>query len=207
MRRDLDHTGPGGKHPFAAFEPRRPQEYRAPSWSWASLDGEITYASQRVVEVATVPPARILLSDTSGLEFAELGSSISQVPNNASVTVRGQMVHGMFRYLSTEPVEVRDCRRRLYNSRGDVMGFLYPDIMLEIQDLSHVSCLAVCDETSGSMDLKFERGESEGFSERVMGLALVPIPTCTGLFRRTGLIRWMQRSAFEDVAWSNIKIV
>jgi hypothetical protein len=34
--------------PLPAVLPRRPQVYRAPSWSWSSIDGEISYESQRI---------------------------------------------------------------------------------------------------------------------------------------------------------------
>ena len=33
---------------FAAPPPRRPRVYRVPSWSWASINGEISYESQRI---------------------------------------------------------------------------------------------------------------------------------------------------------------
>ena len=34
-------------NPLATFQPRHPQQHRGPSWSWASIDGEINYDSQR----------------------------------------------------------------------------------------------------------------------------------------------------------------
>lgn len=209
VRRDL--TEPGENHPFAAFQPRRPMSYRAPSWSWASLDGEITYASQRIVQ-GPEPPAMarpwISLCKIGGFESSESEFNFSRGPHDASIIVRGQMVQGTFQYLLTEaPVEVYDYKRQLYNSHGDVMGFFYPDIMLEVQDLTQVSCLAVFDEVYGSADFKNEYGDPDEYSERVMGIALDPIPEYTGLFRRVGLIRWMKRSAFVNIEWSDIKII
>lgn len=87
------------------------------------------------------------------------------------------------------------------------MGFFYPDVMLEVQDLIKVFCLAVCDETYASADFSNDYGDSESFGERLLGIALVPVPGCMGSFRRVGLVRWMKKTAFEPIKWSYIKMI
>lgn len=89
------------------------------------------------------------------------------------------------------------------------MGFFYPDIMLEVQDLTEVSCLAVCDEEYCTADYDDEYGDPEQYRERVMGIALVPVAkTATpGAIRRVGLIRWARKAVFENCEWEEVKIV
>lgn len=218
VRRDLDDRGPGEKHRFAAFEPRRPMSYRAPSWSWASLDGEITYASQRAKRYGTAPAPWATDTMTAprislvGLEPAESEFNFSRAPQNASMTVHGQVVQLMFEYYLTESLEVDDCKRRLYapsaDNQEDVTGFFYPDIMLEAQGLTEVSCLAVCDENYGALDFQKGYGDVEKYSERLMGIALVPIAEeNVDVFKRVRLVCWMKRSAFENVGWADVKII
>lgn len=206
---------PGELHPCAAFEPRRPMRYRAPSWSWASLDAEVTYASQRVEE--TTEPAealrpRIVLRGTS-LDLATAGASdiFLGAARDVSITVHGQITRAVFDLAVPELGSRIQCERRLHNGDGDVIGFFYPDIMFELQFLREVVCLGVCDEVDASKDLpeEIQTNELGEFRERLMGLALLPVPesTGTGVFRRVGLTRWMKKSAFENVALSDIRIV
>lgn len=213
----------GEKHRFAAFEPRRPMGYRAPSWSWASLDEEVTWASQRLTTggASTVPTDTTATTSISliGLEPAESEFSFSRAPPNASLTVRGQLARLMFRYLLPKPHQpVDECKRPLYYTLGaisgqdeedDVVGFFYPDIMLEVQDLTEVSCLAVCNEEYYTVDFDKEYGDAEQYRERVMGIALAPVAktSAPGVFRRVGLIRWVRRAVFEKGEWEDVKIV
>lgn len=110
VKRDADVAWYREKHPFAAFEPRRPMVCRASSWSWASLDGEITYASQGVDRTRTIPPTmalpRISLCSISSFKVF----SFSQAPQDASMIVHGQMVQEKFQYLPDEPMKVDDCK-------------------------------------------------------------------------------------------------
>lgn len=205
IRRDLRQ--PGQRHPFAAFEPRRPMEYRAPTWSWASLDGEITYASQRVVnqgETIQASPSSIDLLKTE----ASLEDSFSRVPHKSLIILRGPLTQCRFDYLLNDSGAVDECRRRLYNTTGEELGFFYPDIMFEVQDLRHIWCLGVCAEINHSVDISEEvsSAELEQFSERMMGIALYP--SCDeDSFRRIGMIRWMKKSAFVWGYLSEVKIV
>lgn len=223
VRADPDGMRSGEKHRFAAFEPRRPMGYRAPSWSWASLDGEVTWASQRLTTggASTVPTDTKATTSISliGLEPAASEFGFSRAPPNASLTVRGQLARLVFQYLLPKPHQpVDECKRPLYHTLGavngqqedDVMGFFYPDIVLEVQDLAEVLCLAVCDEEYHTVDFDDEYGDPEQHRERVMGIALVLVAktTAPGVFRRVGLIRWVRRAVFENLGeWEDVKIV
>lgn len=203
-----DERKPGERHPFEAFEPRRPIKYRAPTWSWASLDGEVTYASQRVVNQGGTPtqpsPSRVtLLTNEIGIE-----NSFSHVPYGASMTLRGPVTQCEFDDFLEDSGSVDECKRRLYNKTGEALGFFYPDIMLEVQDIRHIWCLGVCNEIDTSMDLPEEVSSAEmgEFSERLMGIALYPNHDGS-IFRRIGMVRWMKKAAFDEDSLSEVKII
>lgn len=73
---------------FAAFHPRRPINYRAPTWSWASLDGDITYVSQRVTKTSSRRPQ-------TSLELCEVTKNTSNLWDSggrSSITINGDVV-------------------------------------------------------------------------------------------------------------------
>lgn len=206
VRRDIRQ--PGERHPFAAFEPRRPVKYRAPTWSWAGLDGEVTYASQRVVshaETSVQPssPTVYLLRNDSGLEH-----SFSQTPPGSSITLSGPVTRCKFNYTLDDTRAKDECKRELYSGAGEVMGFFYPDIMFEVQDLGEIWGLGVCDEIFDSIDLPEEvvPEEPQQCDTRMMGIALYPTPD-GNMFKRVGMVRWMSKSAFDDGSRSEVKII
>ncbi|KUI72547.1 hypothetical protein VM1G_08286 [Cytospora mali] len=207
VRREHQLGMPGETHPLAVFQPRRPMRYRAPSWSWACLDGEITYASQRVTMTDEEPPkaplSRIIL------ERISLGVSdfyLFRAPRRASIVVHGQIIQATIRYTPSEPSEQDIFQRQLYSKDGDIIGFFYPDIMLEVQFLREISCLGVCDEVYGSTDHPTEVNVDE-FGDRLMGLALLPAIDHPGAFRRIGLLRWLKKSMFEDAVSLNVNFI
>lgn len=212
VRRERQLGMPGETHPFAAFEPRRPMRYRAPSWSWACLDGEITYASQRVSIVEYMlgpneaPKSRIALRGAS-LDVAD--PYLFQAPHKVSMTLHGQITQATFEYVPPEPLKRDDYKRRLYNNDGDMIGFVYPDIIFEVQFIKEIICLGVCNEVSAPTDLPVEGKaiEPEEFGERLMGLALLPDLESPGAFKRVGLIRRLKKSAFKNIVSIDITIV
>lgn len=206
VRRDLRQ--PGERHPFASFEPRRPIEYRAPTWSWPSLDGEVTYASQRVVSQLGTPAQASSSSIHLVTTDISLENNFTLVPNKSSITLHGPLTKCRFDYVLEGSGVVDECRRRLYNKTGEALGFFYPDIMFEVQDFKRIWCLGVCTETSASVDLPEEvsAAEMEDFSERLMGIALYP--SCDKrLFKRVGMVRWMKKAAFDGEFLSKVKII
>lgn len=181
-------------------------QYRAPSWAWASLDAGITYTSQRIKSLGDVLP--VMATPRISLCHPIKDFNFIEVPLNASRRIRGQVVQGKFQYLMTKHVKMDDCKKQLYYGEGDAMGLFYPDIKLEVQHLTKISCLSVCGEIYGSEDLNNEDKELEEYSERVTGIALVPVPgDWTASFKRVGLLRWMKRPAFKTVGWSDMNIV
>lgn len=144
VRRERQLGDPGETHPFAAFEPRRPMRYRAPSWSWAYLDGEITYASQRIpieehmLGPNEAPKSRVELRGAS-LDVAD--PYLLQVSHKVSITLHGQITQATFEYVPHEPLERNDYKRQLYNHDGDMIGFFYLDIIFEVQFAKDISLL------------------------------------------------------------------
>ncbi|ROV90496.1 hypothetical protein VMCG_09832 [Cytospora schulzeri] len=209
VRQERQLREPGEIPHFAAFEPRRPMRYRAPSWSWACPDGEITYASQRVVvtnyEPLKAPQSRIAFK---GVNLEVKDPYLFQAPRTASMTVHGQTVQATFEFSLPEPLEGDYRKRQLYSNDGDAIGFFYPDIIFEVQFIERITCLGVCDEVDASTDLPTEvkATELDDFENRLMGLALLPDPESSGEFKRVGLIRWLKKSVFQDVVALDIRI-
>lgn len=189
------------KRRSAASKPRRPSHYRAPSWSWAGLDGEITYASQKVAitngEATELPQSQIAFREAS-LGVAD--PYLFQAPQQASITVHGQITQAT---IETDPpwarVRVDANMRWLYDDDGDKIGRFYPDIMDEVHTLEKVTCLSVCYKNPFPFAGKHE--------QCLMGLALLPDPKGLGTFRRVGFIRELEKSAFENIVSVDITIV
>lgn len=212
VRRERQLGFPGETHPFAAFEPRRPMRYRAPSWSWACLDGEITYASQRVPIEEDIlgpneaPKSRVELRGAS-LEVAD--PYLLQAPQKVSITLHGQITQATFQYVPHEPLKRDDYKRQLYNHDGDMIGFFYPDIIFEVQFVKYIFCLGVCNEVTAPTNLPIEgkATKPDEFADRLVGLALLPDSESSGPFKRIGLIRWLKESTFENVVSIDITLV
>ncbi|KUI55352.1 hypothetical protein VP1G_02805 [Cytospora mali] len=185
-------------------------DIKAPSWSWACLDGEITYASQRVTMTDEEPPKAPLSRITlEGFSLGLTDSYLFRAPLKASIVVHGQITQATIRYTPSEPSEQDVYKRQLYSKDGDIVGFFYPDIMFEVQFLRGITCLGVCDEVYGSTDHppEVKVTELDEFGDRIMGLALLPDINSPGTFRRIGLLRWLKNSMFEDAVSLNIKII
>ncbi|KAJ0117888.1 hypothetical protein J7T55_014338 [Diaporthe amygdali] len=205
---------PGEKYPLPAIEPRRPTKYRAPTWSWASLDGEVTYRSQRVaykseIVVGTSPFSAYLLRYDVDLE-----ESLFEVPTRASITMRGQITQVMLEHNLEAADDMSEYEtelyRGLYDEAGDVIGVLYPDIMSEVQDLRHVWCLGFCDEVEARVDrppeIVYLSRDHDWLPQKMMGIALCAASDeC--VFRRVGMVRWLDIFAFAGVGLSEVKIV
>ncbi|KAK0627292.1 heterokaryon incompatibility protein-domain-containing protein [Immersiella caudata] len=194
-----------------AFQPRRPMVYRAPSWSWASIDGEVSHQSQRLSQPASsaVGP---LVSDWSLSKTGPGGT------HRATLNLRGRPVPARFQYRRASllsrtvdrhvPGSWEEDTRLLLSEDGKTVGAFFPDIITEVQLLDRVICLAIQSEQFGSVlgepnDLhKDDSHEEEDFSSRslAMGLALVKNEDSDkNTFRRVGLIRWVKPDIFFGV--------
>ena len=196
---------------FGAFYPRRPMTKRAPSWSWASIDGLISYQSQRIKADLGICVAEFLAHVVSYLPgTSEVASEASE---GAVITVIGRLTCARFGF---EPIrsgtekaaaaaDWTEHLRPLKSEAGNIIGAFFPDIITEVQFLDHIYCLAIQKEVYSSVleEPGFLHGDQamneEDFKSRglIMGLALVKHGL--DIYRRIGLIRWVKPTLFDEI--------
>lgn len=123
VRRQPADQMPGERHCFAAFEPRRPLRYRAPIWSWASIDGEVTYANKKFMMISegysAQESSRIALVGAT-VEAANL--YLLKALHHASITVHGQITQARLGDALLGASKMDNRKRRLFNYHGDMIG-------------------------------------------------------------------------------------
>ncbi|KAK0648111.1 heterokaryon incompatibility protein-domain-containing protein [Cercophora newfieldiana] len=204
---------------LGAFQPRRPMVYRAPSWSWASVDGEVSYQSQRLSHGSSAVAAQ--LATFRQVEVWPMTTG----PARVALTLRGRVAPAQFRYervpLLTGSAHVVGWEtgiRLLQSESGNTVGGFFPDIITEVQFVDQIFCLAIQAETFHPVleephDLHNDghsRAEEDfGSRSLCMGLALVENeePSGTNTFRRVGLIRWVKSEVFLGVEEQAVVIV
>ena len=210
---------------ITAFFPRRPMEYRAPSWSWAAIDGAVTYDSQRVDSSRAPRPDEDFV-ELHRNDFEMLSANISLRGRDVYGSVRnGQLrVRGRTVWMNYDNKGVSEGHEMRYLTLDDGSkgGIIFPDILFEMSGVRRVVCLAVGREPFWSHqrfagEILLEEvnvdmfGTSEQFNELgpfVMGLALIPVEGHEALvYRRRGLVRWMKMDFFRDVEPVDITIL
>jgi hypothetical protein len=201
---------------YSAFQPRRPMSYRAPSWSWASVDSLISYGSQRLSNTGGLRPEEGIGSYNNGL-FEIVDSEIQLATDGkfgaisaASLQLRGCILPMQFRYEKYgNDFTYDDGMRAVIGEDGSTVGALYPDIITEVRDMKWVYCLSIKGESFFAEDQVpyglYKRNfhtedEILGENAMIMGLALMKDTSKSNTYRRVGLIRWMKKSLFSGIA-------
>lgn len=199
---------------LGAFYPRRPMSSRAPSWSWASIDGTISYQSQRVTAnvSAGIYKAEILARVVSCFPEVETIASNSEI--DAKLVIISQLTPVRFDYESIHRQAGNDGTtsswmdnlRQLKSEGGDIVGAFFPDIVTEVQFLDHIFCLAVQREAPHSVlqEPGHLRGltatQTEDSSSRGLAMGLALVKHSMDTYRRVGLIRWVELELFSRVS-------
>lgn len=160
----LWRTEPGLRDPngkaHASSYPTRPKVHRAPSWSWASLDGAVSYAALKSnVEFPMDNPYDAELERmTLQIQEAQAtpsGKDTTGAVSTASLTVVGRKI--LLRF-SSRPQRIEDVVTRerspmdLTSSDGAHAGLFYPDIRSEMAYHQEVHCLHVQAEPNDPLD-------------------------------------------------------
>ena len=206
--------------PLEAFMPRRPVRYRAPTRSWASIDGHITYESQKVHLQGCDQTLRLAEHGFGNFQVREICvSSCGEDPRGA-ISGGWMRLTGCLKAAGLNVSSPREngkiCEewKMLLDSEGETIGVLYADTLTELQHGQTIYCLSVCNERYWSMvstpSLLYHRPPEpegdEGPRATVMGLALVQHRQCPNEYRRVGLVRWIKISYFSDTAPSEINV-
>nr|CDL70792.1 vegetative incompatibility protein 1a [Cryphonectria parasitica] len=206
---------PRDNEPRSAFTKVRvpvsaPEEYRAPSWSWASLDGKIHWANypQNGVPTGTDPSAIADLTNGT-LELVEVdlqfkGESVYGRVENGSLMLRATyqkvQVSGPH---SQEQVKLRGDR-----------GFLYDDFAYCVHTNSDEFAWAAFDMISpppGNLYALKLINQTPGLTDRgvLSGLLLQESDRKQGAYRRVGvfIIREGHLDAFDNISPEFITLV
>lgn len=213
---------------------QRPSEYRAPTWSWASVDGHISYDSQMLesesqhggIWVPDDPPSPRETSeyDFGAFHVEEIEATTSSLDSMGAVSAGHITLTGLVAitiideesYTDSEP-DSESTYTWLRDRDGLVVGVLLADVQTEVRP-NNIYCISVRDEQDGAVvEMPKELhevnhrtvGEESENIKMVMGLGLVKIgeEEDKKVFKRLGLVRWVRKDLFFGKEVSTIKII
>ena len=216
--------------------PRRPEGYRAPSWSWASVDGQITYDSQKLEDEARYGGIWLQddghhTTDASEYDFGafsvlDMQTTTSHFDRMGAVTGGQLVLKGLIAtVLMDETTSSISSNGRdstytwLRTKDGDVVGGLLADVQAEVEPYEELFCIQIRKERTGSVvdmpaDLSKVNYEQIGdHFERgttFMGLGLIrsdELKHGTSLYRRLGIVRWIREELFAGKEVKTITII
>ncbi len=181
--------------------PRRPSQYRAPTWSWASVEGDATYESQMLDHGGARDSSRKAECDFGKFQVrgtAE-GQDITGAVSKGNIRLSDSVIVAT---LNTNVPEVTGSPHHrgwnaLSNVDGATIGAIYIDVLSELGHGQAIFCLRVRNERYWSMiplpDEVYGRGpepeDDEESRALIMGLALLDDEKHPGAYRRVGLVR------------------
>ena len=215
---------------------QRPLDYWAPSWSWASVDGRISYDCQMLhtepingrldLELVPLLPRRSSEYDFGAFRVEEIEMTTSSSDPMGAVSAGYITVTGLIAVaiIDEEAYNISQSGSPsrytwLRDPNRLVVGALLADVQAEIRT-NHIYCVGVRDEQGGSsievpekLD-KVYRFRSRNLRnlervEMVMGLGLTEIgeEEDRKVFKRLGLVRWVRKNLFAGKEVSTIKII
>ena len=204
--------------------PTRPEEYRAPSWSWASVDAHISYDSQRVevetrhggiwLEDRDYHDAETAEYDFGAFKVNYMQTTTSPLDPMGAVSDGRLILTGVVAVAHTHPRDTSLISPSGWDStctwlrgkEGSIVGALLADVQSEVVSGMKVFCVSVRREREGSLidmpdDLaKLKLGRVANHPDDdglVMGLALIRShPDVHDGYGRLGIVRWVKGSLF-----------
>jgi hypothetical protein len=194
---------------------QRSTVYRAPSFSFLSLDGPMRYEGQM-----RRPPIGHQWEDKPGeflpknlyiisASIKPIGLDLFGAISQASLAVRGRLMQVRLKHRDEEEDDAA-CRGNVLDKfDGSLLGVFFPDVAGELRADKRAWCMAVSPEpqpTYAQMPSCLSRSFIPD-TALIMGLALQRDDESENIFRRVGLIRWMRRSAFNRLGWTDFTLV
>ncbi|KAH4423002.1 hypothetical protein HBH92_022430 [Parastagonospora nodorum] len=198
-----------------ASNAQRSTTYRAPSFSFLSLDGPMSYESQMLTNYGVGDRWEDDRRDFASTDLEFLSSSIELngvdrfgAIRRASLAFRGRMLQVRLKLRDEEEDNVHQWNV-LDTSDGSMSGAFFPDVGGEFLADTPAWCIAARPEPEESyIPIPYLISERLGpDAALVMGLALQRDDGNVDIFRRVGLIRWMKRSAFYGVKLTKFAMV
>ncbi|KAL9594199.1 MAG: hypothetical protein Q9219_007161 [cf. Caloplaca sp. 3 TL-2023] len=216
--------------------PGRPEGYRAPSWSWASVDGHVTYDSQKLQDESryggiwvqddgshTAEPSEY---DFGAFRVLEMQTTTSHLDPLGAVKGGHLVLRGLVATVLIDEITSTISLRGwdstctwLRTRDGDVAGALLADVQAEVAPYEELLCVHVRKEhTNAVVDMPKDLSEvnyaqiGDRFERgaTIMGLGLVRSSTPKdgiSLFRRLGIIRWIREELFAGEKVETIMVV
>jgi len=199
----------------------RYSSYIAPTWSWASVNGRISYETQRLTDFGGSIENRAQEKPVD-CDFGDLKlENMYTLPNHndlygavkdAYLVLSGALLavidsDPQFRVFEND---FSSGRKAVLTKDGATVGILYPDALDEIDCAGKLFCLSIRGEPHWSQISQLHelyKGEEVEVSELVMGLVLEEDLRIKDGYRRIGLARWVKRSLFESSHSSSIRLM
>ena len=148
-------------------QPFRYKAYRAPSWSWASVDGKVTFMARTTIESypeLSVSNTRTLGTDSSPWSFGQISYGFIRVRGALKTTQRCERRNGAYKLLLTDELD------ELENDLQVTYGDFYPNVIP-----MHLAEQSICQPVSSYVNSEFateKENRGIGFLAR-----LVIVPT------------------------------
>jgi hypothetical protein len=206
------------------YTARRPMSYIAPTWSWASIIGNITYESQRLIDTGgrfEERPQELPFDCDFGDLSVEMISTrpkhndkYGSIPS-ASLSLNGALLTNIDSNPQLWRLEhdYQGGSKANLTKDGVVVGLFYLDVLDEMPYTKELFCLRIRAEPHTSQ-ISRPRGLFEGeVGDLVMGLVLTKDPEIgndihlSNQYRRIGLARWVTASLFESSQPSTVTLL
>lgn len=189
--------------------------YIAPTWSWASVVGSITYESQRLEHGKRIedhPKERPLDSETGNLSVESMSTQPKHDDEHGAILSASLSFTGaLLASIDSNPQlhkfkdDYRGGSTAIMTKDGVPVGVLYPDVRGEMPYAKELFCLRLRPEPDKSQIRRpGELYEGEEAGDLIMGLVLAREPnigneSClSNQYKRIGLARWVKSSLFES---------
>ncbi|XPT03183.1 hypothetical protein M3J09_012284 [Ascochyta lentis] len=186
--------------------------YLAPSWSWASLMGSVTYDSLRLEPGHDSAQYEHPEDIYPGLRTLKVQSV--QITLEDKEKPYGDITEGRITLSGARCIEVHYEQRSVHfedggwplNQHRVPIGVFYPDSVAETAKLVRMYCVALQSESLRSLRRhSFRLKQESGMRSMVMGIVLVKHAE-SQQYRRVGLARWIDESLFDIVRPATIEI-
>jgi hypothetical protein len=204
------------------YTARRPMSYIAPTWSWASIVGNITYESQRLIDTGgrfeERPQESHFDCDFGNLSVERISTRLKHNDKYGAILSASLSLNGaLLTNIDSNPQLWRlehdyhgGCQATLTKD-GVVVGMFYLDVLDEMPYTKELFCLKIRAEPHTSqVSRPSELFEGE-VGDLVMGLVLTK-EIGNGIhvsnqYSRIGLARWVTMSLFESSRPSTVTLL
>lgn len=188
--------------------------YLAPSWSWASLMGSVTYDSLRLMpdqDSAQYEHAEDIYPGLRMLRFHTPHMTLEDPKKPYGDVLEGRLTLSGARCIAVDcgsgSVRFADGGHALLHKKKKI-GLFYPDIEHEHIPSKETFFLALHSESISALTRhEFRLQQDRQMISMVMGIVITKVSSKKGGYRRVGLARWVDEQLFDTVQTTTVEIV